>query len=68
MLLFPVGPTMSEVHELQVNVKDFRIGDLLRRGTFGNIHLVKEKTNGGIHAVKIINKFQPNVQKFVSDM
>ncbi|XP_044261577.1 citron Rho-interacting kinase [Tribolium madens] len=48
--------TIQEVKKLRVNVTDFEIKDVIGRGHFGEVHVVKEKQTGDIYAMKTIRK------------
>ncbi|XP_015836485.1 citron Rho-interacting kinase [Tribolium castaneum] len=48
--------TLLEVKKLRVNETDFEIKDVIGRGHFGEVHVVKEKQTGDIYAMKTIRK------------
>jgi citron Rho-interacting kinase len=48
--------TIGEVKRLRVNITDFDIKDVIGRGHFGEVHVVKEKQTGDIYAMKTIRK------------
>uniref|UniRef100_A0A6I8RN94 Citron Rho-interacting kinase n=1 Tax=Xenopus tropicalis TaxID=8364 RepID=A0A6I8RN94_XENTR len=48
--------TVAELRELQPNVKDFEIKNVVGRGHFAEVHVVKEKVTGDIFAMKVMKK------------
>ncbi|RZB66637.1 citron Rho-interacting kinase, partial [Asbolus verrucosus] len=48
--------TILELKRLRVNITDFEIKDIIGRGHFGEVHVVKEKQTGDIYAMKMIRK------------
>lgn len=48
--------TILELKRLRVNITDFEIKDVIGRGHFGEVHVVKEKHNGDIYAMKTLRK------------
>jgi hypothetical protein len=60
-------PVVREVKEMRICLEDFEVGRCLSKGgTFGLIHLVKERSDGRVFVMKSTNKFDPNVQQRVS--
>lgn len=47
---------VQELKQLRVNILDFEIKDVIGRGHFGEVHIVKEKQTGDIYAMKTIKK------------
>ncbi|KAM8961552.1 citron Rho-interacting kinase isoform 2-T2 [Pelodytes ibericus] len=48
--------TISELRELQPSVKDFEIKNVIGRGHFADVHVVKEKLTCDIFAMKVMKK------------
>ncbi|KAJ8916601.1 hypothetical protein NQ315_000246 [Exocentrus adspersus] len=55
--------TVKELKQLRVNVTDFEIKDVIGRGRFGEVHLVKEKQTGDVYAMKTLRKFDSDTKK-----
>ncbi|KAG8455787.1 hypothetical protein GDO86_001833 [Hymenochirus boettgeri] len=58
--------TIAELRELQPSVKDFEIKNVVGRGHFAEVNVVKEKSTGDIFAMKIMRKKALLVQQEVS--
>lgn len=50
------GVTIQELKKLRVNISDFEIKDVIGRGHFGEVHVVREKQTGDVYAMKTIRK------------
>ncbi|XP_022914503.2 citron Rho-interacting kinase [Onthophagus taurus] len=48
--------TIGVLKKLRVNLSDFEIKNVIGRGHFGEVHVVKEKQTGHIYAMKTIKK------------
>ncbi|KAG9487318.1 hypothetical protein GDO78_007270 [Eleutherodactylus coqui] len=48
--------TIAELRELQPSVKDFEVKNVIGRGHFADVHVVKEKLTGDIFAMKVMKK------------
>ncbi|CAG9853757.1 unnamed protein product [Phyllotreta striolata] len=55
--------TMKDIKRLRVNITDFEIRNVIGRGHFGEVHLVKEKQTGDVYAMKSIRKFDSDLSK-----
>ncbi|CAH0549549.1 unnamed protein product [Brassicogethes aeneus] len=47
---------LKEIKQLRVNITDFEIKNVIGRGHFGEVHMVKEKQTGDVYAMKTIRK------------
>lgn len=47
---------ITDVKRARVNITDFELKNVIGRGHFGEVHLVKEKQTGDVYAMKIIKK------------
>lgn len=54
---------IKELKQLRVNVTDFEIKDVIGRGHFGEVHLVKEKQTGDVYAMKTLRKFDSDTKR-----
>ncbi|KAK5638338.1 hypothetical protein RI129_012633 [Pyrocoelia pectoralis] len=57
---------LSELKCLRVNISDFELKNVIGRGHFGEVFVVKEKQTGDVHAMKIIRKSDCIQQKHIS--
>nr|XP_023022952.1 citron Rho-interacting kinase [Leptinotarsa decemlineata] len=55
--------TVKEIKKLRVNITDFEIKNVIGRGHFGEVHLVKEKQTGDIYAMKTVRKFENDLNR-----
>ncbi|XP_077150921.1 citron Rho-interacting kinase isoform X2 [Ranitomeya variabilis] len=58
--------TIAELRELQPNIKDFELKNVIGRGHFADVHVVKEKPTGDIYAMKMMKKKTLLAQEQVS--
>ncbi|KAI4463668.1 myotonic dystrophy s/t kinase-related [Holotrichia oblita] len=58
--------SISTLKQLRVNLSDFDIKNVIGRGHFGEVHLVKEIQTGDIYAMKTIKKYKSLEQKYTS--
>ncbi|XP_053325723.1 citron Rho-interacting kinase isoform X2 [Spea bombifrons] len=58
--------TISELRELHPSVKDFELKNVIGRGHFADVHVVKEKLTGDIFAMKVMKKKSLLAQEQVS--
>lgn len=49
---------ISDIKRMRVNILDFELRNVIGRGYFGEVHMVKEKQTGDVYAMKIIKKHQ----------
>lgn len=54
---------VKEVKQLRVNKMDFEIKNVIGRGHFGEVHVVKEKQTGDIYAMKSIKKLDNDIKR-----
>lgn len=47
---------ITDVKEARVNLSDFELKNVIGRGHFGEVYMIKEKQTGDIYAMKIIKK------------
>lgn len=47
---------LSDLRRLRVNISDFEVKNVIGRGHFGVVHLVREKQTGDIYAMKTLRK------------
>lgn len=52
---------IREVKQLRVNITDFEIKNVIGRGHFGEVHLVKERQTGDLYAMKTLRKFDNEI-------
>lgn len=52
-----------EVKQLRVNITDFEVKNVIGRGYFGEVHVVKERQTGDVYAMKKVRKFESSEQK-----
>lgn len=57
---------IAELKKLRVNISDFEVKNVIGRGHFGEVHVVKEKQTGDIYAMKTIKKHQSLEERNVS--
>lgn len=57
---------IHDLKRLRVNILDFEIKDVIGRGHFGEVHVVKEKQTGDTYAMKTIKKCDTTDQKRTS--
>ncbi|XP_050504436.1 citron Rho-interacting kinase [Diabrotica virgifera virgifera] len=55
--------TIKHVKRLRVNITDFEIKNVIGRGHFGEVHLVKEKQTGDVYAMKTMKKFGSDISR-----
>lgn len=48
--------SINSIKQLRVNISDFEVKNVIGRGHFGEVHVVKEKQTGDIYAMKTIKK------------
>lgn len=48
--------TVAELRELQPSVKDFEVKNVIGRGHFADVHVVREKATGETFAMKVMKK------------
>ncbi|XP_040206449.1 citron Rho-interacting kinase isoform X2 [Rana temporaria] len=58
--------TVSELRDFQPNVKDFEVKNIIGRGHFADVHVVKEKVTGETFAMKVMKKKALIAQQQVS--
>lgn len=58
--------SLNTLKQLRVNLSDFDIKNVIGRGHFGEVHVVKEKQTGDIYAMKTIKKYKSLEQKYSS--
>lgn len=57
---------ISEIKHSRVNMLDFELKNVIGRGNFGEVHLVKEKQTKDTYAMKIIKKQQSMEERNVA--
>ncbi|KAG5866592.1 hypothetical protein JTB14_013111 [Gonioctena quinquepunctata] len=55
--------SVKEIKQLRVNITDFEIKNVIGRGHFGEVHLVKEIQTGDIYAMKTVRKFDNDLNR-----
>ncbi|XP_060533319.1 citron Rho-interacting kinase [Cylas formicarius] len=53
----------KRVKMLRVNISDFEIKNIIGRGHFGEVHVVKEKQTGYVYAMKTLRKFDNEMKR-----
>ncbi|XP_033104985.1 citron Rho-interacting kinase-like [Anneissia japonica] len=48
--------TIRELRRLRLSISDFEIKDVIGRGHFGEVKVVREKSNGDVYAMKVLRK------------
>lgn len=59
--------TVQEITRLRIKVSDFEVKEVIGRGFFGEVRLVREIATGTIHAMKVLEKNKTLSQADVSD-
>ena len=59
--------TVQSYNKLRVNVGDFQIKRIIGRGNFGEVKLAREKSSGGVYALKVIKKSGDRSSAFFSE-
>ncbi|XP_056637820.1 citron Rho-interacting kinase [Diorhabda sublineata] len=54
---------IKDIKRLRVNITDFEIKNVIGRGHFGEVHLVKEKQTGDVYAMKTMKKFNSEISR-----
>ncbi|XP_078336277.1 citron Rho-interacting kinase-like isoform X1 [Crassostrea virginica] len=54
--------TIAEVKKLRICMNDFEIKDVIGRGHFGEVQVVREKATGTVYALKTLNKHETLAQ------
>lgn len=57
---------LNQVKCLRVNITDFEVKNVIGRGHFGEVHVVKEKQTGDVYAMKTVKKTMCLSQKNIS--
>ena len=47
---------LEQVHQLRLSISDFDVKDVIGRGHFGEVQVVKEKATGDVYAMKVLRK------------
>ncbi|XP_071962561.1 citron rho-interacting kinase-like [Antedon mediterranea] len=48
--------TINELRRLRLSISDFEVKDVIGRGHFGEVKVVREKFNGDVYAMKVLRK------------
>ncbi len=48
--------TINEVKKLRIGINDFEVKDVIGRGHFGEVQVVREKASGDVYAMKVLHK------------
>ena len=48
--------TINEVKSLRISINDFEVKDVIGRGHFGEVQVVREKASGDVYAMKVLRK------------
>jgi len=51
--------------KLRVKASDFEIKDIIGRGHFGEVQVVREKASGTVYAMKTLHKYETLAQQEV---
>ena len=51
---------------MRVSIKDFEVKDVIGRGHFGEVQVVREKLTGDVYALKVLQKSDTLAQQNVS--
>ncbi|KAK3084551.1 hypothetical protein FSP39_015212 [Pinctada imbricata] len=60
------GSTIDKVQKLRIKVADFEVKDVIGRGHFGEVQVVREKVTGTVFAMKILHKHETLAQHEIS--
>lgn len=52
---------------MRVSIKDFEVKDVIGRGHFGEVQVVREKLTGDVYALKVLQKADTLAQQNVSE-
>ena len=63
---FPDKPIIDELQQLRIGIGDFSVKDVIGRGHFGEVQVVKEKCTGDVYALKVLRKADTLAQQNVS--
>ncbi|XP_056008615.1 citron Rho-interacting kinase-like isoform X2 [Ostrea edulis] len=58
--------TIAEVKKLRISMEDFEVKDVIGRGHFGEVQVVREKSTGTVHALKTLHKHETLAQHEIS--
>ena len=58
--------TIKELRRLRINIKDFEVKNVIGRGHFGEVQVVREKNSGDVYALKVLRKADTLAQQNVS--
>ena len=58
--------TVGDLRSLRVSIKDFEVKDVIGRGHFGEVQVVREKLTGDVYALKVLQKSDTLAQQNVS--
>ena len=47
---------LQQVNQLRISITDFDVKDVIGRGHFGEVQVVKEKATGDVYAMKVLRK------------
>ncbi|XP_070571678.1 citron rho-interacting kinase-like isoform X2 [Ptychodera flava] len=57
---------IGELHQLRLGISDFELRNVIGRGHFGEVQVVKEKSTGDVYAMKILKKSETLSQENVA--
>ena len=57
---------MNTLKYLRVGIDDFEVKNVIGRGHFGEVEVVREKRTGDVYALKVLRKADTLAQKNVS--
>ena len=60
--------TVAELRRLRISITDFEVREIIGRGHFGEVQLVREKQTGSVYALKVLRKTDTLSQHNVSQM
>lgn len=66
LLFLPVKQTVSKVKNLQISINDFEVKDVIGRGHFGQVQVVREKVTNDVYAMKVLHKAETLAKENVS--
>lgn len=67
LFLYPSDKnTVGELKRLRISVRDFAVKNVIGRGHFGEVQVVREKQSGDVFALKVLRKADTLAQQSVS--
>lgn len=68
LFFFLDASTIAEVKKLRISMADFEVKDVIGRGHFGEVQVVREKASGTVYALKTLHKHETLAQHEVCQL